>query len=915
MNAIQGENGEEYSFEELRALHRGWTGMNWKRNIVSVFKDNANAKTSTKQYKSKEPEDLENLTNTFHQKLDITEPTTSSQENTNDLKSNKQRKIKVKEIKQETQTVKLRDSPSKSRKARKKVHAEQTLTLHSKSAHNDIYNMFNTAARPEDKDDTQSGVETDLEDDTFSIAGESTCTGRMSITNSEYGDETTPSFGTEDAPWSDFTTGKISKVLKKARSAKHKRPDSEDRTGTITSQDKTFDAGFDTQAIADLANQDFGEFDTMAIARIAGTGTADDPLELDDEGTADDPIVINDDEQPSNDVRSPIDDVLPSLEPESHHVEVAEQPRYVPLPPEDYEPSPMWSFRDPQFAAQNKLPYMTPIVEQTESSLPGNTLYQNRFAATKTPSRVKSVEKVESPSKLNVIDLLLESPQPTSIKRKNAEEEDDEQSPSPKKLIARSPVDADQKILFPVTKSAQHSPAASKDLAQLDIFRDVAQSAKSIDLLKPVEQVKRPIHKGPIIQDLQCNPCDDSIIEQILKTVHPAPSSYSGFHDHGLEYFGHFSQIKAFTRKIAKQPNKSSPRKSQNGSSQAVSPELKFTGGSHVYAIKKELGEGAFAPVFLVESVCNDADEQSVIKALKAENEPKTLTWEFHILHLLKSRLGRSARSMESIILADECHLYRDECYLVLEYHSQGTILDLVNQCRAESIRSGKTAEGLEEPVAMWLSAEFLRTVEDMHKVGILHGDLKADNCLVRLNPEAELTGTYNRHGQDSWSQKGMTLIDFGRGIDTRAFKPEARFIADWAAGETDCPEIREAKPWKWEIDLFGAAGVIHSMLFGKYIETVSVSGGGLGQKKEWKLREGLKRYWEKNIWTEVFSILINGSGKKEDEVRKDLQRIRGLMEDWLEQESERNGRDLRASIRRCERLVCGGNGAAKAKR
>lgn len=884
--------------------------MNWKRNIISVFQENANAKTSTRQYKSKEPEDLENLTNTFDQKLDIAE-STSSQENIKETQPSKQKKIKVREVKQQTQTIKLRDSPSKS-KPRKRVQAEPTMTLHSKSAQNDIYDMYNTAAKQE-KDDTQSGVETDLDDDTFSVAGESICIGRMSTTNSEYGDETMPSFGTEDAPWSDFTTGKISKVLKKARSVKPKRLDSEEHTGTVSSQDKTFDAGFDTQAIADLANQDFGELDTMAIARIAGTGTADDPLEIDDEGSAEDPILINDNDEPANTIQSPIDDVLPVLASESHHVEVAEKPRYVPLPPEDYDPSPMWSYRDPGFAGSNKLPYMTPIVEQTESSLAANTLYQNRFTATKTPSRVKGQEKADSPSKLNVIDLLLESPQPTSVKRKNTEEEE-EQSPSPKKLVALSPVNLDQKILFPI-KPVQHSPPRDTT-PHLDIFRDVAPPVKSTNPPKPIEQIKRPVHKGPIIQDIQCNPCDDSIIEQILKTVHPAPSSYPGFHDHGLETFGQFNQVKAYARKISKQNNKSSPRKAQNGNSQTGSLELRFQGGSRVYAIKKELGEGAFAPVFLVENVNdeNKADEQTFVRALKAENEPKTLAWEFHILHLLKSRLGRSARAMESIILAEECHLYKDECYLVLEYHSQGTILDLVNLCRTESVRAGKAAEGLEEPVAMWLSAEFLRTVEDMHKVGILHGDLKADNCLVRLNPEVELTSAYNRYGQDGWSQKGMTFIDFGRGIDTRAFQPEARFIADWAAGEADCPEIREAKPWKWEIDLFGAAGVIHSILFGKYIETVSVSGGGLGQKKEWKLRENLKRYWEKDIWSEVFSVLINGSGKKEDEVRKDLQRIRGLMEDWLEHESERSGRDLRASIRKCERLVCE-SGAVKAKR
>jgi len=776
------------------------------------------------------------------------------------------------------------------------------MTLHSKAAHNEIYEMFNHAAEDDRKDDTQSGPETDFEDDTFSVAGEGVETGQMSTANSEFGDETVSSprsFGVEDtntSPWSNFTPNKTSKVSKKVKPTKHKPTDNEDLTSNMNFNQDTIQNGFDTMAIADIANQDFGELDTMAIARIAGNGTDEDES------------VVAEQDENVKDLQTPTEPTLLEL------YEVVEKPRFVPIPPENYEPTPMRPYRDPHFTAHNKLPFMTPIVEHTETSLAPSTIFNGQaYSTAKTPSRSAGQTdlKYESPSKLKVETLLLESPVKSAGKRKVDQEEDEAHSP-PKKIVAESPIDENQKILFPVTRISQAGGSTSGD----DVFETPAIPPK------PIEAVKKPIHKGPIIQDLQCNPCDEEVINQILQTIHPAPSTYPGFYQNEGQDFNHFGQIRAFAQKLAKQSTKGSPRKAAIEKTKLVPPTLEFQTTTRVYAVKRQLGEGAFAPVYLADSCERDVEsvelalapsKRGSVEAIKAENDPKTLPWEFHILHLLKSRLGRSSRAMESIVLAYECHLYRDECYLVLDYHSQGTLLDLVNQVRGENIRSGKMAEGLEEPVVMWLAVELLRTMGDIHKVGILHGDLKADNCLVRLDLDEEVSGPYNRHGHNGWDKKGLTLIDFGRGIDIRAFKPEARFIADWRAEETDCPEIREAKPWKWEIDLFGAAGVIHSLLFGKYIETVPVGGGGLGQKKEWKLRENFKRYWEKDIWTEVFSVLINGGGKKEDEVRRDLQHIRTTMEDWLEQEAERNGRDLRAALRRCERLV--GAAATKGKR
>ena len=360
-------------------------------------------------------------------------------------------------------------------------------------------------------------------------------------------------------------------------------------------------------------------------------------------------------------------------------------------------------------------------------------------------------------------------------------------------------------------------------------------------------------------------------------------------------------------------------------------PILKFKGASRVYAVKRELGEGAFAPVYLVDSYdpehAQDPDEhdkenqtpppfnltaaaREPLEALKTESPPETLVWEFHVLRTVKHRLGAAARSIQSIVLAHECHLYHDEAFLILSYSPQGTLLDLVNAVRNDNAKAGKLGgEGLDEVVAMWFGVEILRLVEDLHRVGILHGDLKGDNCLVRFDTSTDITAPFDSDGKYGWSSRGLKLIDFGRGIDTRMFKPNAQFIADWASCSQDCAEIREACPWKWQIDYHGAAGIIHTLLFSKYIDTVPATGNSLGpgQKKEWKLKENFKRYWEKEVWADVFATLLNPRSVVDGEempIQGNLKRIRMRMETWLVEEGERGGRDLRGGLKRMERLV-----------
>ncbi|RAL59646.1 hypothetical protein DID88_000279 [Monilinia fructigena] len=295
-------------------------------------------------------------------------------------------------------------------------------------------------------------------------------------------------------------------------------------------------------------------------------------------------------------------------------------------------------------------------------------------------------------------------------------------------------------------------------------------------------------------------------------------------------------------------------------------PSLKFPGTDRYYTLKRELGAGAFAPVFLLESSADDGEQdeneapavmgkgafdhfnRKSLEALKMEDPPSA--WEFYIMRQAKRRLGVS-RPAESIIDVYEMHLYKDECYLIEEYRDQGTLLDIINISRADAKSPGGV---MDEILVMFFTIELFRTIEALHSKGILHGDLKADNCLVRfdaLSDDDVWSPKYRRDGSGCWNKKGISLIDFGRGIDMKCFKPDVQFIADWKTGpQRLCRNERELRPWTYQIDYHGLAGIIHSMLFGKYIDTIAerpgggntdaiggLGGGGAGLRK-WKIKE-----------------------------------------------------------------------------
>lgn len=333
--------------------------------------------------------------------------------------------------------------------------------------------------------------------------------------------------------------------------------------------------------------------------------------------------------------------------------------------------------------------------------------------------------------------------------------------------------------------------------------------------------------------------------------------------------------------------------------------------GDELYSVREKLGEGAFGAVFRIAAQSNpdesfdaDAEDEEASIAVKIE-EPANL-WEFHILDRLHSRLDE--RTRQAVIKASRLYAYRDESYLLLDFCDQGSLLDAVNKANESGVAppTGGVSAGLDEVVAMFFVVELLRVIEGFHSAGFIHGDLKIDNCLVRLDEVAggarNWSTAYDPTGAGGWSRKGVRVIDFGRTIDTSLFPPGQRFLSNFKTDDFDCFEMRRGESWTFEPDYFGLASIAFNLLFGRYMETKEVQDATRASGTRQAINQNFRRYHQADLWGRLFDMLLNPKTVREDAslpITNELAAVRQDMEEWLRTNSDKGGKSLKSLIRK----------------
>ncbi|XP_038888859.1 mitotic checkpoint serine/threonine-protein kinase BUB1 isoform X3 [Benincasa hispida] len=309
------------------------------------------------------------------------------------------------------------------------------------------------------------------------------------------------------------------------------------------------------------------------------------------------------------------------------------------------------------------------------------------------------------------------------------------------------------------------------------------------------------------------NPWSSSTMNDLLSKISPKIMKYDGYH----------SSTKAYSKKMT--------LKSLRNSSRNKIIEI----GGKKYEIKGCAGTGGFAQVYRSYLDSNPDD----------------------VVALKRSSFG----------CAHAMYLYSDYSILICDFLAHGTLQDAINSY----VVLGKT---MEEVLCIYYTIEMLYMLETLHSIGIIHGDFKPDNLLIRYAGD-NLTEDEFQERSGPWQDQGLCLVDWGRGIDLHLFPENVEFKGDCRTSGFRCPEMLENKPWKFQVDIYGFCVVVHTMLHGSYMEVEkkpSSDGDFVYLPKT-----SFKRYWNIELWKNLFTKLLNitpGDYNKEliQSIRKSFQ-------------------------------------------
>ncbi|KAM7495094.1 hypothetical protein LguiB_029703 [Lonicera macranthoides] len=329
-----------------------------------------------------------------------------------------------------------------------------------------------------------------------------------------------------------------------------------------------------------------------------------------------------------------------------------------------------------------------------------------------------------------------------------------------------------------------------------------------------------------------------------------------------LKYEGYHQSTKAYPGKVSLSSLQKSARK-----------KVIEIGGKK-YQIIGCAGQGGFAQVFKAYIDCNPDD----IVALKIQKP--AFPWEFYMYRQLDKRIPDKERL--SFGLAHRLHLYSDYSILVSDYLAHGTLQDAIN--------SNVVIGGfMEEVMCIYYTIEMLSMLETLHAAGIIHGDFKPDNLLIRYARD-DLTEDGFRDRTGPWRDQGLCLVDWGRGIDKSLFADKMKFKGDCRTSGFRCIEMQENKAWTFQasflskimfafVDTYGLCVIVHMMLHNSYMEIekkATSDGGYIYQPKS-----SFKRYWKVELWKNLFTKLLN-LNPSDDHVKL-LRNLRESFQDYMQ--------------------------------
>ncbi|XP_044146037.1 LOW QUALITY PROTEIN: mitotic checkpoint serine/threonine-protein kinase BUB1 [Bufo gargarizans] len=256
--------------------------------------------------------------------------------------------------------------------------------------------------------------------------------------------------------------------------------------------------------------------------------------------------------------------------------------------------------------------------------------------------------------------------------------------------------------------------------------------------------------------------------------------------------------------------------------------------GPQIFNIDYLIGEGAFAHVYQA-SIFDIHTQYNQNVILKVQKPAKP--WEFYIGTQITQRMKPELRHL--YIRFHSAHIFQNGSVLEGDLYSHGSLLNAIN------LYKKLPEKVMPVPLVMYFAINILYMVEQLHDIGIIHGDIKPDNFALG---EKFMD---NKSCDLDLLSHGLALIDLGQSIDMTLFPKGTVFTGKCETSGFQCIEMLSNKPWNYQTDFFGIAGTVYCMLFGNYMKVRE-------EKGTWKTDGSFKRFPNGDLWLDFFHTLLN---------------------------------------------------------
>ena len=167
----------------------------------------------------------------------------------------------------------------------------------------------------------------------------------------------------------------------------------------------------------------------------------------------------------------------------------------------------------------------------------------------------------------------------------------------------------------------------------------------------------------------------------------------------------------------------------------------------------------------------------------------------------------------------------------------------------------------LDEMVVSYYTLQILTILDSIHSAGIVHGDIRIGNFMVRSLSES--FNDFDVTGEQGWTNFALCLKDWSASINLSAFPVGQKFQIEPNLESTEsgeCWEFRNGKEWTFEPDWYGACGIIHILAFGDLLETNLLELPGSEEKPQFDLAQSVPESWTSDVdlWNDIFFTLLN---------------------------------------------------------